>query len=220
MKNFNVIALSVLALAVVGLYVLHFTSKAREAEPVSTEEMVPPAIDVDSLTVQISVGAEAFNIAYVDVAKMQESLQKLDFFKKMNEKLLQKEAKSRKDFQSAQQKYGAELEVFQQKYQAGGFLTKESLEQEQMRLYKREQELQGLQMRLEQEMANEQIKLSKQLMDTIDVFFKSYSSDKTYKLILNRADVLFADETMDITPDVLEKLNARYTKTNASGNKK
>jgi Skp family chaperone for outer membrane proteins len=102
--------------------------------------------------------------------------------------------------------------VFQQKYQSGGFLTKESFEQEQNRLYKKDQELQSLAMRLEQEFANEQLKLSKQLMDTIDVFFLSYNKEHNFKLILNHADVLFADSTMNITEDVLEQLNERYAK--------
>ena len=134
----------------------------------------------------------------------------IDFYKKWNERLLQKESKSTKELKSAQQKLQAELEVFQQKYQSGGFLTKESFEQEQTRLYKKDQELQALQMRLEQEFANEQIKLTKQLMDTIDTFFKIYNADHRYKMILNRADLLYADESMDITSDVLEQLNQRY----------
>jgi outer membrane protein len=213
MKNFNSIALAVIALAVVGLYILHFTGNSScandeaNAPKAETQSGVVFADTTSTMTTD-----NVYPIAYVDVQKMQECLQKFDFFKTWNQKLLQKQAKSNKELESAQKKLAAELEVFQQKYQSGGFLTKESFEQEQNRLYKKDQELQSLAMRLEQEFANEQLKLSKQLMDTIDIFFLSYNKEHNFKLILNHADVLFADSTMNITEDVLEQLNERYAK--------
>lgn len=211
MKNFNIIALSILALAVIGLYVMHFSSKGECAESVddaNTKDSLA-ILSEDSLIVKKDT---AYPIAYVNVGKLQESLQTYDFYKKWNEKLLQKEAKSTKELKSAQQKLATELEVFQQKYQSGGFLTKESFEQEQNRLYSKNQELQQLQLRLEQDFANEQLKLTKQLMDTIDTFFKSYNQDRKYKMIINSADLLYADEALDITSDVLSQLNDRYSK--------
>lgn len=211
MKNFNNIAMAIIALAVVVLYVLHFTtSKADSKCDMDKSAVVKPSAVVFSDSTKC--GKSACSIVYVDVAKMQECLQKFDFFKNWNEQLLQKEAKSTKELKTAQTKLQAEVEVFQQKYQSGGFLTKESLEQEQNRLMKKDQELQSLQMHLEQDFAKEQINLSNQLMDTIDVFFKYYNEDRNYMLILNRAEVLYGDESMDITDDVLEKLNERYSK--------
>ena len=44
-------------------------------------------------------------------------------------------------------------------------------------------------------------------------FFKVYNADKRYKLILSNADsdnVLYAEEGLDITKDVVEQLNIRY----------
>lgn len=217
MKNFNIIALSVLALAVLGLYIMQFTSKKSCSDDSNTDASQVNLVDstailTDTLGVAALDSTCAYPIAYVNVGKLQESLQKFDFYKKWNEKLLQKEAKSTKEMKDAQQKLATELEVFQQKYQAGGFLTKESFEQEQNRLYSKNQELQELQMRLEQDFANEQLKLTKQLMDTIDNFFKIYNQDRKYIMIVNSADLLYADESMDITSDVLSQLNDRYSK--------
>ncbi len=209
MKSFNIIALTVFAMCVLGC-------KSPNSEvPNSVTKDSTSVVDstADSLVSNQSSDKNVsdYPIAYVNVQLLQESLQKFDFYKQWNERLLQKEAKSTKELKSAQQKLQAELEVFQQKYQSGGFLTKESFEQEQNRLYKKDQELQTLQLRLEQDFANEQIKLTKQLMDTIDTFFKIYNADHRYKMILNRADLLYADEAMDITSDVLEQLNQRYS---------
>ncbi len=213
MKHLNTVILAVIAVAVVVLYVLHF-SGSEKCDNVDAQSQAQGAAAVVPDSLHAGLSSDSVQpIVYVNVAELQESLQKFDFYKEWNQKLLQKEAKSTKELKSAQQKLAAELEVFQQKYQAGGFLTKESFEQEQNRLYKKDQELQALQLRLEQEFANEQIKLSKQLMDTIDVFFKTYNVGRNYRLILNRAEVLYADEALDITSDVLEQLNQRYATT-------
>ncbi len=210
-KNLNIIALAVIAVAIVVLYVLHFTSTPTcQAE--TTVKNDTCSVVCDSSSALLSDKKSDYPVAYVNVAMLQESLQKFDFYKKWNEKLLQKEAESTNKLKSEQKRLQAELEVFQQKYQAGGFLTKESLEQEQNRLMKKDQDLQAMQMRLEQEFANEQIKLTNQLMDTIDTFFKTYNRDGRYKLIINRAEVLYADTTMDITQDVLSKMDERYGK--------
>ena len=210
-KNLNIIALAVIAEAIVVLYVLNFTSTPTcQAETTSKNDTC--SVVCDSSSALLSDKTSDYPVAYVNVALLQEKLQKFDFYKKWNEKLLQKEAESTNKLKSEQKRLQAELEVFQQKYQAGGFLTKESLEQEQNRLMKKDQDLQAMQMRLEQEFANEQIKLTNQLMDTIDTFFKTYNREGRYKLIINRAEVLYADTTMDITQDVLNKMDERYGK--------
>jgi len=211
MKSFNIIALTIFAMCVLGCKSPNSEVTNSVVESDTTKVEIPTADTLVSNQSSDKSNVSDYSIAYVNVQQLQESLQKFDFYKKWNERLLQKESKSTKELKSAQQKLQAELEVFQQKYQSGGFLTKESFEQEQTRLYKKDQELQALQMRLEQEFANEQIKLTKQLMDTIDTFFKIYNADHRYKMILNRADLLYADESMDITSDVLEQLNLRYS---------
>ena len=210
MKSFNIIALTIFAMCVLGCKSPNSEGTNSVVESDTTKVEAPTTDTLVSNQSSDKSNVSDYSIAYVNVQQLQESLQKFDFYKKWNERLLQKESKSTKELKSAQQKLQAELEVFQQKYQSGGFLTKESFEQEQTRLYKKDQELQALQMRLEQEFANEQIKLTKQLMDTIDTFFKIYNADHRYKMILNRADLLYADESMDITSDVLEQLNQRY----------
>ena len=211
MKSFNIIALTIFAMCVLGCKSPNSEVTNSVVESDTTKVEAPTTDTLVSNQSSDKSNVSDYSIAYVNVQQLQESLQKFDFYKKWNERLLQKESKSTKELKSAQQKLQAELEVFQQKYQSGGFLTKESFEQEQTRLYKKDQELQALQMRLEQEFANEQIKLTKQLMDTIDTFFKIYNADHRYKMILNRADLLYADESMDITSDVLEQLNLRYS---------
>jgi outer membrane protein len=92
-------------------------------------------------------------------------------------------------------------------------LTEATLQSEQTNLYKQDQELQMLEKKLAQELMTEQQKMNTQLRDTVAAFFKVYNADKRFKLILSNADsdnVLFADEALNITNDVIEKLNLRY----------
>ncbi|MBR4814140.1 MAG: OmpH family outer membrane protein [Paludibacteraceae bacterium] len=162
---------------------------------------------VDSAKVE---SPSVFPVAYVNVDSL---LLGYDFAKKLNEVLLKKEEKSRKELANAQMKLQKDYEAFQKKYQAGGFLTEATLQSEQANLYKQDQELQLLDKKLTQELMIEQQKMNKQLRDTVAAFFKVYNADKRFKLILSNADydnVLFADEALNITNDVIEQLNLRY----------
>lgn len=207
MKNFNTIALAILALAVVGLYVLHFTGKGEKQVEVECATLVSDSAIVETPVDSLS---NSFPVAYINVDSF---LLNYEYAKKLNETLLKKQEKSRKELVSAQQKLQAELEVFQQKYQAGGFLSKESFEQEQNRLFKKDQELQTLEQRLAQDLITEQQKMNMRLRDSINSFFEFFNADKRYKLILSNTDadnILYAEPMLNITSEVVFVMNQRY----------
>ncbi|MDR1729294.1 MAG: OmpH family outer membrane protein [Prevotellaceae bacterium] len=201
MKHFNTIVLSVLCLAVIVLYVLHFTSRANTpAGEAVLQESSPATISP----------SDSFPIAYVSVDTL---LMNYMFAKEMNEELLKKQEKYRNEIGQKQQKLQEDATSFQQKYESGGFLTKESFEQEQTRLMKKEQELQNLDRRLTQELFGEQQKMNTQLRDSINTFFKLYNQDKHYKVIFSDTgndNIFYAEDYLNITSDVIEQLNARY----------
>ncbi|MBO5829015.1 MAG: OmpH family outer membrane protein [Paludibacteraceae bacterium] len=207
MKNFNTIALAILALAVVGLYLLHFTGKGEKQVGVESSTFVADSAIVETPVDSLS---NSFPVAYINVDSF---LLNYEYAKKLNETLLKKQEKSRKELVSAQQKLQAELEVFQQKYQAGGFLSKESFEQEQNRLFKKDQELQTLEQRLAQDLITEQQKMNMRLRDSINSFFEFFNADKRYKLILSNTDadnILYAEPMLNITSEVVFVMNQRY----------
>jgi outer membrane protein len=207
MKNFNTIALAILAWAVVGLYLLHFTGKGEKQVGVESSTFVADSAIVETPVDSLS---NSFPVAYINVDSF---LLNYEYAKKLNETLLKKQEKSRKELVSAQQKLQAELEVFQQKYQAGGFLSKESFEQEQNRLFKKDQELQTLEQRLAQDLITEQQKMNMRLRDSINSFFEFFNADKRYKLILSNTDadnILYAEPMLNITSEVVFVMNQRY----------
>ena len=204
MKYFNSLCIAVIAFAA-----LSFSScKGKTA---AEEQQVPDSTSAVSVVDSAKVESPSvFPVAYVNVDSL---LLGYDFAKKLNEVLLKKEEKSRKELTNAQMKLQKDYEAFQKKYQAGGFLTEATLQSEQANLYKQDQELQLLEKKLTQELMIEQQKMNKQLRDTVAAFFKIYNADKRFKLILSNADydnVLFADEALNITSDVIEQLNLRY----------
>ncbi len=203
MKHFNTIAIFVLSTAVVALYILHFTSLKKN----STEVLLQKG---DSIKTSQT---DSFSIAYVSVDSL---LINYQFAKEMNEVLLKKQEKFRNDISRKQEQLQADAMAVQKKFESGGFLTRESVEQEQTRLMKKEQELQNLDRRFAQELFAEQQKINTQLRDSINTFFKVYNQDKRYKVIFSDTgndNIFYAEDYLDITADVIDKLNARYKST-------
>ena len=77
-----------------------------------------------------------------------------------------------------------------------------------------EQDLQALQNKLATEMASENAKNSQILRDSINAFLKEYNKTKGYNLIISNTsfdNLLYADSTLNITKEIVDGLNARYT---------
>ena len=101
------------------------------------------------------------------------------------------------------------------------FATRERAEQEQMRLMKQQQELQALQQKLSDELASENQKNSLQLRDSINSFLKIYNQNKGYDLIISNTgfdNLLYANPAYNITQEIIDGLNARYTPSSVKNN--
>jgi outer membrane protein len=108
-----------------------------------------------------------------------------------------------------------EVSEFQRKLENNAFLSRERAEKEQQRLAKKEQELQALEAKLTEDILLENQNLNKQLVDSLNSFLKEFNADGRYHVILsNNANdnVLMAAEQYDITSEVIEGMNKRYTK--------
>lgn len=209
MKYFNSLGIAALILTLFSLS----GCKGKQTEQVEaqpTEDSSKVAAVADTASSVSTPESSVFPIAYVNVDLL---LLDYEFAKKMNESLLKRQERSRKELVKAQEKLQKDYADFQKKYQAGGFLTEATLKSAQEDLYKQDQDLQLLDKKLTQEYITEQQKMNTQLRDTVAAFFKVYNADKRYKLILSNADsdnVLYAEEGLDITKDVVEQLNIRY----------
>ena len=102
---------------------------------------------------------------------------------------------------------------FQNKLQNNGFASREQAENAQAALQREQNNLVALQQRLENELASEQAKLLQAFQDSLDNFLADYNKDKKYDIILNKAAVLYAEKKHEITQDVINGMNKRYSKS-------
>ena len=198
MKNLSFISNIVLAVAVVVLFILHFTSKSHSSRN------IPVASDTISACMPI---------AYIDIDSL---LTNYEFAKEANDKLQSKGESSRATLNQKAKQLQNEMMEFQRKVQNNAFLSRERAEQEQTRLIKKQQELEDLDQRMTQELMVEQQKMNQQLRDTLDVFIKQYiDNNKHIQVIFSNTmndNILYSVSEYDITPDVVAQLNARYKK--------
>lgn len=197
MKNLSLILNTVLAIAVIVLFVKVFSNN-----PKSPSEKAFYKND--------SLNAGLLPIAYINVDSL---LLNYQFAKEANESLIKKQEDSRLSINTKARQLQTEMGEFQRKLEANAFLSRERAEQEQSRLLKRQEDLRELDGQLSQQLMQVQQKMSEQLRDTINSFLKEYNKDQKYQLILSNTssdNILYATEGLDITPEITELLNKRY----------
>ena len=88
-------------------------------------------------------------------------------------------------------------------------------EEEQNRIMKKKNELDQLQDRLTSDLMLERQKNDSIVRDSIKFFIEEYNKTKKYDLIISRVgdNLLFANEALNITKEVVDGLNARYKAT-------
>lgn len=198
MKKVQIIFDSVLAIAVIALFILHFTSRQQVATP-SAVTMAP-----------VEQGALPF--AYINTDSL---LTHYTFAQEAQETLMTKQENARLRLNKDGRTLQKEMETFQQKYDNHAFLSAERAQSEYQRLQKKQQDLEELEARLTQEIVVENQKLNIQLADSLNAFLRDFNADGRYHIILSnnaKDNVLMANEAYDITNQVIDGLNARYKK--------
>lgn len=200
MKNNNAYILgAILAVAILILYVLHFTSAPGKS-----------GARKGDLITKMNDSSVTLPVAYVNVDSL---LMNYNFAKDLNEALMRTEESSRASLTQKERQLNAAAQEFQRKLQNNAFLSQERAEQEQQRILRMQQEYQQMAERLGQEFALEQQKLNMELSDTVKVRLVEFNKDKGYQIIYSNTgsdNILFADDKYDITKEVTEFLNKKY----------
>jgi len=207
MKKFTLIFNIVLALAVVVLFVLHFTSKTAKSP-----------ITGNGQTTSTAALSANFTAAWVNVDTV---LNGYDMYFDMRKEL---EANSRKleaELNAKSRTFEKEAMDFQDKVQKG-LVTRSEAQQLQTTLANKEQELYRLRDEMRMQLAEEeQVKLRK-IQNSITEFLKEYNEDKGYHIILSSTfggPMLYGHPALDITNDVVKGLNAKYSVNRPKENK-
>lgn len=151
-------------------------------------------------------------IAYVDIDTL---LTSYNLWIELNEEMIRKEENIRATLNEKAQDLQNEYEEFDRKLKNNAFVTRERAESEQNRILKKSQDLEKLQERLSNELAIESNKNNILFRDSINAFIKEYNKEKGYNVILSRIgdNILYIDYEMNITQEIIDGLNARYTST-------
>ena len=200
MKNLNYVVNGVLAIAIVILFVMQLGGKESK-EPNNTVSTVGKTAVEGTLP-----------IAYVNVDSL---LMNYNYSKELNELILKKQESSRASITQKARSLQTEMEDFQRKVENNAFLTRERGEQEQQRIMKKQQELQELDNRLAQELAQEQMEMNEKLRDTIVSQLTVFNKTKGFQVIFSNTMgdniLLVSDKAKyDITPEFLEFLNKNF----------
>ncbi len=150
-------------------------------------------------------------LAYVDVDTL---LAKYNFCIDLTEAMVKKSENVRLTLNQKATDLEKQQQEFQTKYQNNAFLSQERAQQEYNRIAKLTEDLQTLSDKLQGELNQEQEKNQLQLQDSISSFLKEYNKAKGFNMIFSNTgmdNLLYADEALNITDEVVAGLNARYS---------
>lgn len=197
MKNLPYVINGILAVAIIVLFVLFFTSNkncSTDAGKLSFEN--------DS-TVFLPV-------AYVNVDSL---LLNYNFAKEANENLMKKVNSTENTLAKKRREIENEQAEFQRKVQKNVFLTEEKMQQEYNRISKLATDFQNTAQRMSGELDSEQQQMTMQISDSIRTCIEQYNKTANYQMIfLNNGhdNIIVSKDKYDITNNILTILNSRH----------
>jgi len=159
-----------------------------------------------------AANGSGLKIAYVEVDSL---MTQYEYCKDFTLVLQKKSNNARNTLNQKGQQLQNAMNNFQQKLNNNGFTSREQAESQQAAIQRQQNDLQQLQARLENELANETNTYNEGLRDSLQHFLAKYNKDKKYDLILTKQgdNILYANKRFDITADVINGLNKAYKST-------
>ncbi len=188
----------IFGVAIVILYILHFTSK----QPVKAPSGADIRHDASALRVQ--------KIAYVDTDSL---LSRYQMVKVMEGHLQQEGESMRRELERRERNLQQRARQYQQRIQNNEIGLEEAKQTEEALVQEQEALIQ-LQQEYSNRFADQSLILNQELVDTVQSFLGRYNKTKDFDFILARSqannNILFANDTFDITMEVIEQLNIEY----------
>ncbi len=186
----------ILVAAIVALFVIIFNGKSAPKETAVT----PVAVENGGMPV-----------AYINLDSI---LLGYTFALEAQDKLMTRQENARLELNQKARTLQNEMADFQRKLENNAFLSRERAESEQQRIMKKQQDLENREAQLTQEILQENQELQAQLADTILSYLRQLNADGRYQMIFSnnaKDNILVSVDGYDITAEVVEALNNRYT---------
>lgn len=212
MKHSSIIINIVFGFAIVILFIMY--SHTKNSGSTNDKDSKPVSMALADSNGNIVI--KEFPVAYIILDSLMHNYL---YYKKIETQyqnlVKQEDAKLQQQGAMFQQ----EVEQLQSHVQSGLITNKDATAKEQ-ELQMKQQQLMQLQESKQNELANKEQALMKELRDSVEAVIKYYNRDNKYEIVLNNvfnSNVLYAKEHLNITDTILQIMNVRYTK--ATGKK-
>ncbi len=194
MKNIPIILNVILAIAVAVLYYLHFAGNGKG-----------------------STGKEGQSVQYIPISNSgivfvnsDSLLEHYEFYKNAKKQFEASQTRIKSELKTQGENLQKEIEQYQQ--QAIGMTDAEKMQKEEQLGMKQQQIMQRKEELLDK-LDAEQSKSSEELYNRLNQYLKKYNEGKNYNFVLGYqkgGGILFANDSLNITKDVVEGLNKEY----------
>ncbi|MCM1356752.1 MAG: OmpH family outer membrane protein [Staphylococcus sp.] len=191
-----------------SLFALTATSCGGSTSNDSAAGAPQQAASADGATTTASL-----NIRYIDSDSLMTHYNLAKDFQEASMRAVSKIESARQSKANEIQKFAAAIE---QKGRSNGYLTEASYNADMQKLQKMQQDAESYLANLSRNTENELGQQQLQLNDSIENYIKIYNASKGYDAILFKAAGIYFNPSLDITKDIIEGLNARYNKVDAS----
>lgn len=211
MKYISLILNFVLLIAVGILFYLHFSSRPIAAEGAASAPVVKKAA--------FDTAAISTDILYVNSDSLWENYD----YVKIEKAALDKEKKRLEgQWESKARSLEKEIYDYQQKASQGA-ITMDEAQKKEADLMQKQQQLMQLKEDLSVQLLNMEQEKNKLLQTAITDYLKKYNMDKNLSYVMGYTlggGILYANDSLDITSEVLEGLNREYREKNPEKKKK
>jgi outer membrane protein len=190
-KNLSLILNGVLFVAIIVLYVLHFSSNNDQTQEPTAAVAAPLPV----------------NIAYINSDTL---LKNYEFSKIAAGELENKKDELQAEYENRARGLQSEIENFQRNAQNMTIAQARAVEED---LTKKQQNLLRYQETLTQTLVQEEAKISNELYDKVADYLRDYGISNNYQLVLTYqkgSGVLYANDSLNITRQIVEGLNQAY----------
>ncbi|MFC5284900.1 OmpH family outer membrane protein [Pedobacter alpinus] len=154
---------------------------------------------------------EVANDATIVYVNSDSLLNNYEYFKEIKGKFEGKSKKAEADLKDKGAAFQREVAAYQQ---GANTMSADQRQQTEQRLARKQQELQTYQQNAGASLQNEEATENEKLYDKVAEYLKKHAKDKGYKMVLTyskgNSAILFADESLDVTKDVIKGLNEAY----------
>jgi len=203
MEKMYKVVTGILAVAVVILFILHFSDRGGDT-PQETEEATETGLQKSG----------ELKVAYVFVDSV---LANYDYYKILTDKLLANKSSLERELASKGETFQKDVAEFQRKVDKK-LITSWDAEAQQQKLSERQQVLMNLQGDMQDRLLQEEQSVTQELHDSVMTAVNEINTRLGYNIILSNTfggGLLYAESYMNITPQVLDRLNESYRKSQA-----